>query len=157
VIAIKFLEGLLRGYSIALKHCHDLGEDCVLPLELRVAMLQTFAHYLILIFQIISLFLHGSELLFSLEVLANLCLQACNAFSEPRVALNVISVPLLEEIVLTLNALVLSQWHGQSQLSEQEFDLLDGSRLPFLEFIDTCLHVHILISKICLTRVVIAS
>lgn len=120
-------------------------------------MFEALAHDLVLILEVVPLLLHGPQLLFGLEVLADLGLQASHSLSKTRVALDVVCVALLQQVVLRLNSLVLSERDRQSQFGEEELDLLNSLCLPFLEFIDACLHMHVLVGKISLAIVIVTS
>ena len=58
---------------------------------------------------------------------------------------------MLEKIVLALYPLILGEGHGQAELREEELDLLNGLRLPLLQFVDAGLHVHVFIRQVSLS------
>ena len=122
-----------------------------------VNIFEPLPHDLKLVLHVILGLLDVSEALLGLEVFADLGLQVGYFLGQLRVPLYVVSVLLLEDVVLALNRLEFCEWHGETQLGEEEFKLLDGLSLPFLEGVDALLDEAILLAKVGLTVVVLSA
>jgi len=79
---------------------------------LLVNIFESLPHDLKLVLQVILSLLDVSESLLSLEVFADFGLQVGYFLGQLRVTLYVVRILLLEDVVLALDGLEFSQWHG---------------------------------------------
>ena len=132
LVSIEFFEGLQGWHSETFQLHTYLVENWVLPPVLLVDVFESLPDDLELILEIVLGLLDIPEALFGLKVLPHLSLQVRYLLRHLRVALDVVRVPLLQDVVLTLDGLEFGKGDCQTQLSEQEFKLLDSLSLPFL-------------------------